>query len=49
MGTGDSRGHGGFFYDYLILPYLLGEIYKDKDRQEVLLRDSAIDEKNFTR
>jgi putative NADH-flavin reductase len=43
MGAGDSRGHGGFIYDHLILPYLLGEIYKDKDRQEALIKDSATD------
>lgn len=43
MGAGDSRGHGGFFYDHLILPYLLGEIYKDKDRQESVVRKSGLD------
>ena len=43
MGAGDSRGHGGFVYDHLILPYLLGEIYKDKDRQELIVKSSALD------
>lgn len=43
MGAGDSRGHGGFLYDRLALPLLLGTIYADKDRQEALLRAAAID------
>lgn len=38
MGAGDSRGHGGFVYDQIVLPLLLGSIYADKDRQEALLR-----------
>lgn len=43
MGAGDSRGHGGFFYDHVILPCLLGEIYKDKDRQEAIVKSSELD------
>jgi putative NADH-flavin reductase len=43
IGAGDSRGHGGFLYDRLILPLLLRTIYKDKDRQEELIRASDID------
>ncbi len=43
MGAGDSRGHGGFLYDRVILPLLLGQIYLDKDRQERLVRDSGLD------
>lgn len=43
MGAGDSRGHGGFLYDHVILPLLLGQIYLDKDRQEQLVRDSGLD------
>jgi putative NADH-flavin reductase len=43
MGAGDSRGHGGFVYDRIIMPYLLGEIYKDKDRQESIVKSSALD------
>src|ERR1035437_2331268 len=30
IGAGDSKGHGGFFYDRIIQPLLLKEIYKDK-------------------
>lgn len=43
MGAGDSRGHGGFVYDRIILPLLLGRIYADKDRQEDLIRASNLD------
>lgn len=43
MGAGDSRGHGGFLYDRVILPLLLGRIYADKDRQETVVRQSGLD------
>ncbi|MDQ0394442.1 NAD(P)-dependent oxidoreductase [Labrys monachus] len=43
MGAGDSRGHGGFLYDRLILPLLLRKVYQDKDRQEDAIRASALD------
>lgn len=43
MGAGDSRGHGGFLYDRLVLPLLLRSIYADKDRQEAILRASDTD------
>jgi putative NADH-flavin reductase len=43
IGAGDSRGHGGFFYDYLFKPLLLRTIYEDKDRQEALIRASDTD------
>jgi len=43
IGAGDSRGHGGFFYDRLIEPTLLHTIYEDKDRQEALVRGSDTD------
>lgn len=43
MGAGDSKGHGGFVYDKLILPLILKEVYKDKDRQEAVIRDSNLD------
>ena len=41
IGAGDSRGHGGFFYDRILNPLLLGTIYQDKDRQEELVRASG--------
>lgn len=43
MGAGDSRGHGGFLYDRVILPLLLSQIYIDKDRQEQMVRASGLD------
>ncbi|WP_266065166.1 NAD(P)-dependent oxidoreductase [Brucella intermedia] len=43
MGAGDSRGHGGFFYDRIFQPLLLGPIYRDKDRQEAEIRVSGLD------
>ncbi|MGJ4964330.1 NAD(P)-dependent oxidoreductase [Bradyrhizobium sp. HKCCYLRH3061] len=43
IGAGDSRGHGGFVYDRLILPLLLRNIYADKNRQEAVIRDSGLD------
>ena len=43
MGAGDSRGHGGFLYDRLILPLLLRNVYKDKERQEDAIRASSLD------
>ncbi len=43
IGAGDSRGHGGFFYDRVVEPTVLHTIYEDKDRQEALLRHSDRD------
>jgi len=43
VGAGDSRGHGGFFYDKILQPLLLGTIYADKDREEELIKGSATD------
>jgi uncharacterized protein YbjT (DUF2867 family) len=43
MGAGDSRGHGGFFYDRLFQPLLLDKVYQDKDRQEAAIRASTLD------
>ena len=40
IGAGDSKGHGGFLYDRVISPLLLKEIYKDKNREEVLIKES---------
>jgi putative NADH-flavin reductase len=42
IGTGDSRGHGGFLYDRIFNPLLLKTIYADKDRQEELIRGSGV-------
>ncbi|ESY62484.1 MULTISPECIES: SDR family oxidoreductase [Mesorhizobium] len=43
LGAGDSRGHGGFFFDRLVLPLMLGKVYEDKDRQEDAIRGSTLD------
>jgi len=43
IGAGDSRGHGGFLYDYLVLPVLFRAVYADKDRQEALIEASDVD------
>ncbi|MEH2182266.1 NAD(P)-dependent oxidoreductase [Nostoc sp.] len=43
MGAGDSKGHGGFVYDKLVLPLVLKEVYKDKDRQEAVIQKSNLD------
>ena len=42
IGAGDSKGHGGFLYDKLILPLVLKRIYDDKDRQEAEIRRSNL-------
>ncbi len=43
LGAGDSRGHGGFVFDTLVLPLLLRKVYRDKDRQEAIIRASDLD------
>jgi putative NADH-flavin reductase len=43
IGAGDSRGHGGFLYDYIAQPLLLRTTYHDKDRQEGEIRKSGLD------
>jgi putative NADH-flavin reductase len=43
IGAGDSRGHGGFLYDKLLLPLPFKKIYDDKDRQEALIKASDVD------
>jgi putative NADH-flavin reductase len=43
IGAGDSKNHGGFFYDRIINPLFLKTIYEDKNRQESLVRASNLD------
>lgn len=43
LGAGDSRGHGGFLYDAVILPLVLKRIYDDKDIAEQIIRQSDLD------
>lgn len=43
LGAGDSAGHGGFLYDYVIKAIIIRTIYQDKDRQEAVVRASGLD------
>ena len=43
IGAGDSKNHGGFFFDRIFNPLFLKTIYDDKDRQEALARNSNLD------
>jgi uncharacterized protein YbjT (DUF2867 family) len=43
IGAGDSRGHGGWLYDRVLQPWLMKTAYEDKDRQEAMVRQSALD------
>jgi uncharacterized protein YbjT (DUF2867 family) len=43
LGAGDTRGHGGFAFDRIILPLLLRKVYADKDRQEAIIAQSDLD------
>jgi putative NADH-flavin reductase len=40
IGAGNSRGHGGLFYDKVMQPLLLSTVYEDKDRAEALIFES---------
>lgn len=43
IGAGDSRGHGGWLYDRVLLPLLVPTIYADKTVSEALVKASAAD------
>lgn len=43
IGAGESRGHGPWWYDWLVQPLLLRGVYQDKDRQEAVVRGSGLD------
>jgi putative NADH-flavin reductase len=43
VGAGETRGHGGFFYDRIIFPLFTRQRYADKDRQEALIAASELD------
>lgn len=42
IGAGDSKGHGGWFYDNIIYPLFTRRVYVDKDAQEALIRSSGL-------
>jgi putative NADH-flavin reductase len=43
IGTGDSKGHGGFFFDRVLLPFVVRNQYEDKDRQEEIIKRSGLE------
>ena len=43
VGAGETKGHGGFFYDRILYPLFTKGIYADKDKQESLIRESHTD------
>lgn len=43
IGAGNSKGHGGWFYDWVIFPLFTRKAYADKDVQEDLIRRSNLD------
>ncbi|MGE0405707.1 MAG: NAD(P)-dependent oxidoreductase [Candidatus Korobacteraceae bacterium] len=43
VGSGETKGHGGFLYDRIYFPLFTRRIYEDKDRQEALIRKSSLE------
>jgi putative NADH-flavin reductase len=43
IGAGNSRGKGGWFYDWIVMPFVLHAVYADKDREERLIEESPLD------
>ena len=43
IGAGDSKGHGGWLYDWFIYPLFTKGVYADKDLQEKLIGESKLD------
>ena len=43
VGVGDSKGHVGFLYDRIIRPFVVKNIYEDKERQEEEIKQSDLD------
>jgi putative NADH-flavin reductase len=43
IGAGDTKGHGGFFYDHILNPLLLATNYADKDRAESIIKASNVE------
>ena len=43
VGAGETKGHGGFLYDWILYPLFTKGIYADKNRQESLIEDSHTD------
>lgn len=43
IGAGDTRGHGGWFYNRIIYPFFTHNRYADKDRQEAIIERTDLD------
>lgn len=43
IGAGDTRGHGGWFYNRIVYPLFTRNRYADKDRQEAIIERSGLD------
>ena len=43
LDVGDSRGQLGFFFSFIIRPFMLRNIFADKEQQERLVMDSPLD------
>ena len=43
IGVGDSKGHVGFLYDRIIRPFVVRNVYEDKERQEEAIKQSDLD------
>lgn len=43
VGAGETKGHGGFLYDWILYPLFTRRAYEDKDRQEALIRATTLD------
>jgi putative NADH-flavin reductase len=42
IGAGESKGHGPWYYNWLIQPLVLRGVYQDKTRQEAIVRGSGL-------
>lgn len=43
IGAGDTRGHGGWFYNHVVYPLFTRHRYTDKDRQEAIIEQTNLD------
>jgi hypothetical protein len=43
IGSGETRGHGGWLYNWVIFPLFTRNRYTDKNRQEALIQASDLD------
>ena len=43
VGAGETKGHGGWFYNRIIYPFFTRNRYADKDRQEAIIEGADLD------